>query len=87
MAEPLILLVDDKKDITDLLDDVLRREGFVNIKKAYNGKEAVNMSREYSPDIIVLDIMMPGIDGFEACTEFREATRCVRVSFQIEGKL
>jgi len=51
------------------------------------GKEAVNMSREYSPDIIVLDIMMPGIDGFEACTEFREAIRCVRVSFQIEGKL
>ena len=41
MAEPLILLVDDEKDITDLLEDVLRREGFSNIKKADNGKEAV----------------------------------------------
>lgn len=76
MAEPLILLVDDEKDITDLLEDVLRREGFSNIKKAYNGKEAIDMSREYSPDIIVLDIMMPEMDGFEACKAIRDFTHC-----------
>jgi len=76
MAEPLILLVDDEKDITDLLEDVLRREGFANIKKAYNGKEAVDISREYSPDIIVLDIMMPGINGFETCKAIRDFTHC-----------
>lgn len=76
MAEPLILLVDDEKDITNLLEDVLRREGFSNIKKAYNGKEAVDRSREYSPDIIVLDIMMPGMDGFEACKTIRNFSHC-----------
>jgi len=76
MAEPLILLVDDEKDITDLLEDVLRREGFSNIKKADNGKEAVRRSREYSPDIIVLDIMMPEMDGFEACKAIRDFTHC-----------
>jgi len=76
MVEPLILLVDDEKDITDLLEDVLRREGFSNIKKAYNGKEAVQKSREYSPDIIVLDIMMPEMDGFEACKAVRDFTHC-----------
>ena len=76
MADPFILLVDDEKDITDHLEDVLRQEGFSNIKKAHNGKEAVTISREYSPDIIILDIMMPGMDGFDACKAIRNFTHC-----------
>ncbi len=71
-----ILLVDDEKSITSLLDDVLRREGFQDIKKAYNGKEAINISREYNPDIIILDIMMPDIDGFEVCKQIRQFSHC-----------
>jgi two-component system, OmpR family, response regulator VicR len=71
-----ILLVDDEKSITLLLDDVLRREGFQNIKKAYNGKDAIRLSREYIPDIIILDIMLPDIDGFEVCKQIRQFTYC-----------
>ncbi|QOR35216.1 response regulator transcription factor [Clostridium sp. 'deep sea'] len=71
-----ILLVDDEKSITSLLDDVLRREGFQNIKKAHNGKDAISQSREYSPDIIILDIMLPDMDGFEVCKQIRQFTYC-----------
>lgn len=76
MNDPLILLVDDEKDITELLEDVLRREGFGNIETAANGKEAVEKSRGHAPDIIVLDIMMPELDGLEACKQIRVFSHC-----------
>lgn len=76
MTDPLILLVDDEKDIVALLEDVLRREGFENIETAANGKEAVEKSREHAPDIIVLDIMMPELDGLEACKQIRSFSHC-----------
>lgn len=60
-----ILLVDDEKDIADLIEEVLRQDSFENIKKVYTGMDAVQVCREYPPDVVVLDIMLPDIDGIE----------------------
>jgi Response regulators consisting of a CheY-like receiver domain and a winged-helix DNA-binding domain len=66
-----ILLVDDEKDITNLLEEVLRRDGFKNILKAAGGQEAVNLCKSHRPDVIILDIMLPDLDGIEVCKMIR----------------
>ena len=71
-----ILLVDDEKDIADLIEEVLRQDRFENIKKVYTGMDAVQVCREYQPDVIVLDIMLPDIDGIEVCKQIREFSFC-----------
>ena len=71
-----ILLVDDEKDIADLIEEVLRQDSFENIKKVYTGMDAVQVCREYQPDVIVLDIMLPDIDGIEVCRQIREFSFC-----------
>ena len=71
-----ILLVDDEKDIVELIEEVLRQDSFENIKKVYTGMDAVQVCREYQPDVIVLDIMLPDIDGIEVCKQMREFSFC-----------
>lgn len=71
-----ILLVDDEKDIADLVEEVLRQDSFENIKKVYTGMDAVQVCREYQPDVVVLDIMLPDIDGIEVCKQIREFSFC-----------
>lgn len=71
-----ILLVDDEKDISDLIEEALRQDNFVDIQKAYTGKDAVQICREYQPDVIVLDVMLPDIDGIEVCKQIREFSIC-----------
>lgn len=67
-----ILLVDDEMAIKNLLEVVLRKEHFTDILKASTGLEAVAICRREDPDIIILDIMLPDIDGFEVCRRIRE---------------
>lgn len=62
-----ILLVDDEKDIIDLLKYNLEKEKEFSIEIAYDGKEALNKVESFNPDIILLDIMMPGMNGLEVC--------------------
>ena len=71
-----ILLVDDEKDIADLIEEVLRQDSFENIKKVYTGMDAEQVCREYQPDVVVLDIMLPDIDGIEVCRQIREFSFC-----------
>lgn len=71
-----ILLVDDEKDIVDLMEEVLRKEGFLSIKKAYTGADALEICRDFQPDVIVLDIMLPDIDGLEVCRQIRAFSYC-----------
>lgn len=66
-----ILLVDDEPDITEFLGYNLKSEGF-KVYIANNGREAIKIAKEISPHIIVLDVMMPGMDGIETCTEMRK---------------
>ena len=65
-----ILVVDDEVDIVDFIDDYLTGEGY-EIIKAYNGVEALDKTRQDLPDLVVLDIMLPGLDGFEVCKQIR----------------
>jgi DNA-binding response OmpR family regulator len=70
-SQSKILIVDDEIDILALLEDVLRREGFQNIRTGKSGQEAIALFKEYKPDILVLDIMLPDMDGFEVCRQVR----------------
>jgi two-component system alkaline phosphatase synthesis response regulator PhoP len=65
-----ILLVDDEKDILEFLSYNLRSEGF-SIYTATNGKEAVKIAAEVKPHLVLMDVMMPEMDGIEACGEIR----------------
>ncbi|MBB4080347.1 two-component system alkaline phosphatase synthesis response regulator PhoP [Lewinella aquimaris] len=65
-----ILLVDDEPDILEILEFNLRKEGF-EVATASNGEEGLKLAREYRPDLIVLDIMMPIMDGVEVCRQLR----------------
>ena len=66
-----ILLADDEKDILDLLENVLRKDGFQSIQRAETGMDALKACREFQPDVIILDIMLPDIDGLEVCRKIR----------------
>ncbi|MGC8743894.1 MAG: response regulator [Verrucomicrobiia bacterium] len=61
-----VLVIDDEPDVLELIEYNLTAAGF-NVIKASEGNEAIKKAREQSPDLIVLDIMLPGIDGFEIC--------------------
>jgi two-component system alkaline phosphatase synthesis response regulator PhoP len=67
-----VLLVDDEPDILELLRYNLDREG-LKVFTAQNGKDALRIARAEMPDLIVLDIMMPGMDGVEVCQRLRQA--------------
>lgn len=65
------LIVDDDTDILDLLHYNLTKEGF-EVRTAENGKRAVEVAKAFQPNLILLDIMMPVMDGVEACRQLRE---------------
>ena len=67
-----ILIADDEPDILSLLEKALKLEGFNNIIKAQNGNDAVMLCRTKNPDAVILDIMMPGMDGYEVCRKIRD---------------
>ena len=66
-----ILLVDDEPDILEFLSYNLKKEGY-NVFTANNGKEAVTVAKKETPHLIILDVMMPDMDGIETCREIRE---------------
>lgn len=65
-----ILVVDDEVDIVDFISDYLIGEGY-EVVKAYNGVEALDKMRQDGPDLVILDIMLPRLDGFEVCKQMR----------------
>lgn len=71
-----IMLVDDEPDILNLLEKSLNLEGFHNITKIDNGLSAMEMCRKIQPDIIILDIMLPDMDGYEVCKQIRKFSHC-----------
>jgi len=68
-----VLLIDDDSDTALLVKLVLRSRQLV-IHHAINGSEGLLMAAELHPDLIILDVMMPGMDGYEVCTRLRQFT-------------
>ena len=66
-----ILLVDDEPDILEFMEYNLKKEGY-DVYLAKNGKEAIDIAKKEKPQLIILDIMMPVMDGIEACRHIRE---------------
>ena len=66
-----ILVVDDEKPIADILRFNLEREGY-SVELAYDGQEAIDKTHRSNPDLILLDIMLPKIDGFAVCKMLRQ---------------
>lgn len=71
MESPRILLVDDEPDILEFLGYNLRREGF-EVQTASQGREALTLARSFKPHLVLLDVMMPEMDGIETCEEMRK---------------
>lgn len=72
MSLGTILIVDDEKAIVDILKFNLTKEGFDTIC-AYDGAEGFRLAQQDKPDLILLDVMLPYMDGFEVCKKLREA--------------
>lgn len=68
MIQKKILVIDDQPDNVFLLQDRLKKER-LNVLTAYNGKNGIKIAEEELPDLILLDVMMPDMDGFEVCTK------------------
>jgi two-component system alkaline phosphatase synthesis response regulator PhoP len=71
MTTKKILLVDDEQDILDMLSYLLKKEGF-EVFSANNGKKGIELAKRIIPDLIILDVMMPEMDGIETCIKLSE---------------
>lgn len=79
---PLVLIVDDEPDILDMLETLMRSgDEDVNVSKAQNGVDALLMIGETKPDLLILDIMMPGMNGFDVCRKLKAsaATQNIKI--------
>ena len=73
MEATKIMVVDDDKNISELLRLYLEKEGF-SVLAAYDGHDAVRKFQDSEPDLVLLDIMLPGMDGWQVCREIRKAS-------------
>jgi phosphate regulon transcriptional regulator PhoB len=69
-----VLVVDDEESVRELIELYLTKEGF-EVIPAKDGKEALRLNGEHHPDLIVLDLMLPGLDGWEVCKQIRSGSR------------
>ena len=81
-SEYKILLVDDEPDILEFVGYNIRKEGYT-LYTCSNGKDAIETAKKVIPHLVILDIMMPGIDGIETCIEMRkiEALKSTLIAF------
>ncbi|MBL1133948.1 MAG: response regulator [Chloroflexi bacterium] len=70
MSEKQILLVDDEPSLLEIFGTMLKRQGFT-VWKATNALDALDLMRNIKPDLFILDVMMPGMNGIELCRELR----------------
>jgi two-component system alkaline phosphatase synthesis response regulator PhoP len=78
MTRETILAIDDDDDILELIDHNLSREGY-RVLKVSSGEQALKLAREDSPDIILLDLMLPGVSGFDLCRILKNDGQTARI--------
>ena len=81
----IMLIADDNRQITSILEEYAKNEGY-EVKTAYDGMAALELFNEYSPDIVLLDVMMPKIDGFEVCREIRKVSNVPVIMITARGE-
>jgi two-component system, OmpR family, alkaline phosphatase synthesis response regulator PhoP len=78
MAKGIILVIDDEKDLTELVSYNLKKEGFV-VRCARDGESGLAAAAGDRPDLVIVDLMLPGIDGFEVCRRLRSDSKTAGV--------
>jgi DNA-binding response OmpR family regulator len=71
MSRGKILIVEDDRDIVEMVEYNLKQEGYVTIH-AFNGEKGIELAGKEKPDLIILDLMLPAIDGFEVCKALKQ---------------
>jgi len=80
MITPHILIVDDEPHLRNGLRRILEKEGY-EVTTAPDGETALKLARDKKPDVVLLDIMMPGMDGREVCQRIREIDAAIQVIY------
>jgi DNA-binding response OmpR family regulator len=80
-----VLIADDNKQITSILDEYARKEGY-STAVALNGRDALELFRSMKPDVVLLDVMMPLVDGFEVCREIRKTSNVPVIMITARGE-
>lgn len=80
-----ILIVDDDENIADLISLYLTKECF-DTKKVADGEEALSVFKSYEPNLILLDLMLPGVDGYEVCREIRKDSTVPIIMLSAKGE-
>ncbi len=86
MAAGKILIVDDDQNICELLRLYIEKEGF-DVRIANDGRRALEIFEEYNPDLIMLDIMLPELDGWQVCREVRKKSKCPIIMLTAKGEV
>lgn len=86
MENKRILVIDDDKNICDLMRIYLENEGY-EVKLAYNGDDGFALFKSCDPDLVLLDIMLPGIDGWEVCRRIREISAKPVIMITAKGEV
>lgn len=81
-----IMIVDDDASIAELISLYLRKECFDTLS-VEDGEEAIRQFKEYVPDLILLDLMLPGMDGYEVCRELRKTSRVPIIMLSAKGEV
>lgn len=85
MSDRAILIVDDEVELLEMLQSIFERAGYTKILTAALGKVALKILREQKPDIVILDVMMPGMDGFSVLKEIRKTSKIPVVMLTARG--
>lgn len=85
MSDRAILIVDDEVELLEMLQSIFERAGYTKILTAASGKVALKILREQKPDIVILDVMMPGMDGFSVLKEIRKTSKIPVVMLTARG--
>ena len=86
VSKQKILIVDDDENIAELISLYLIKECF-DTRTAVDGEEALTLFREYEPNLILLDLMLPGIDGYEVCREIRKTSSVPIIMLSAKGEI